>query len=172
MKQTNNPVRRLTIMAMLIVMIVLGNKFLAMQLPFLRVGLGFIPQAIGGFLLGPLNSVIINAVSDVVGTIIFPSGGVYFPGFTITAIFTGLIYGTLYNRPITYKRLIITVLIVNVVSTLLNTIWLYIMMGNAVYADLPMRIIKMLVIVPIQVIINHMILIQIEKRMEHTKSEL
>ena len=77
------------------------------------------------------------------------------PGFTLTAILAGVIYGVfLYNKPITWGRIIAASVIINIVLNLgLNTYWLSIMMGKGFLALLPTRIVKELVMIPIKVVI-------------------
>lgn len=60
--------------------------------PYLKVGLGFLPVALCGMLYGPVYGMICGAISDVIGTILFPTGD-FFIGFTITAALTGLFFG-------------------------------------------------------------------------------
>ena len=71
--------------------IVLGNL---VQIAFLtkQMNLGFLPIAAAGYLLGPLGGAVVAVLGDVLGTIIFGTGA-YFPGFTVTALLVGLIYG-------------------------------------------------------------------------------
>lgn len=73
--------------------IVLGNL---VQIAFLtkQMNLGFLPIAAAGYLLGPVGAVIVAGLGDVLGTLIFGTGA-YFPGFTVTAVLVGLIYGWL-----------------------------------------------------------------------------
>ena len=75
--------------------IVLGNL---VQIAFVekQMNLGFLPIAIAGYLLGPVGAMIVAALGDILGTLIFGTGA-YFPGFTLTALIVGFFYGWMMN---------------------------------------------------------------------------
>lgn len=87
--------------------------------------------------------------------LLFPTGGSFFPGFTLTAFLTGVVYGVfLYNKPKTWPRIIGAVLIVCLVINLgLDTLWLSILMGKGYIALLPTRIMKAVLMIPVQTFI-------------------
>jgi ECF transporter S component (folate family) len=65
-----------------------------------RVGLQFLIFALAGWTIGPGWAMGMAMSSDVVGVLINPTGtGTFFPGFTLTAGLSGLMYGL-----ILYKR--------------------------------------------------------------------
>jgi ECF transporter S component (folate family) len=66
-------------------------------LPALRIGFGAIPIIISGILFGPIIGGFTGAVADVVGFLINPMGGAFFPGFTISAALSGAIPGFVYH---------------------------------------------------------------------------
>ena len=86
--------------------------------------------------------------------VLFPSGS-FFPGFTLTAFLTGVVYGVfLYNKPKTWPRIIGAVLTVCLVLNLgLDTLWLSILMGQGYIALLPTRIMKAALMIPVQSLI-------------------
>ena len=86
--------------------------------------------------------------------ILFPTGS-FFPGFTLTAFLTGVVYGVfLYNKPKTWARIIGAVLTVCLVLNLgLDTCWLSILMGKGYLALLPTRIMKAALMIPVQSLI-------------------
>lgn len=65
-------------------------------LPALRIGFGAIPIMISGILFGPVVGGFTGAVADVVGFLINPMGGAFFPGFTISSALSGVIPGMVY----------------------------------------------------------------------------
>lgn len=66
-------------------------------LPALRIGFGGLPIIMSGILFGPLVGGVVGIVSDLIGFLMNPMGGTYFPGFTISAALTGIIPGLIYN---------------------------------------------------------------------------
>lgn len=65
-------------------------------LPALRIGFGSLPIIISGILFGPLVGGVVGTVADLIGFMLNPMGGAYFPGFTISAALNGVIPGLLY----------------------------------------------------------------------------
>lgn len=65
-------------------------------LPALRIGFGSLPVIIAGILFGPLVGGAVGMVADLIGFIINPMGGAYFPGFTVSAALNGVIPGLVY----------------------------------------------------------------------------
>ena len=149
-----NTTQRLIIMAFLIAISVVLTRFCSINTPILRIGFGFMPCAIMGIMYGPLWAGAGYAIADVLGMMIFPNGA-YFPGFTLTAFLTGVVYGLFYhNREITIKSSILPNLIVSfVLNLVLDTVWLMILMGQGFLVLLPTRIIKCVVMFAIQVVL-------------------
>ncbi|WP_297133661.1 folate family ECF transporter S component [Terrisporobacter sp.] len=147
-------VKKLIQISLLIAIEVILTRFCSIQTPILRIGFGFLPIAITAMMYGPLSAGISYVIGDTLGMLLFPSGA-YFPGFTLTAFLTGLTYGVfLYNKPVTWTRIIGSVLTVCLVINLgLDTYWLSIMMGKGYLALLPTRIIKSVIMIPIQALI-------------------
>ena len=122
-----NPVFVLASLSMLIALQVVLSRFLSIETPFVKIGTGFLPVMLAGSLFGPMGGLIVGGVSDFLGAMLFPFGA-YFPGFTITAAFSGLVYGlTLRGKP-GITRIVAAYLITTVVVTLgFNTLFTAIM---------------------------------------------
>lgn len=142
-------------MAFLIALEIILTRFCSINTPILRIGFGFLPVAMAGILYGPVWAAIGYAVGDILGMLIFPSGG-YFPGFTVTALLTGFVFGVFLHgkEKITWKNVLPASLIVILAFNLgLDTLWLSIMMGDAFIALLPTRILKCAVMLPVHIIL-------------------
>lgn len=133
----------LTCIALLIALEIIFTRFIAINTQFLRISVGMIPVAVAGIMFGPIWGGICGAAGDILGMLIFPSGA-YFPGFTITAALTGIVYGLfLYRHRFSLPRLIIASIIVCIgLNLLLDTLWLNIMYSSGFIALLPARTIK------------------------------
>ena len=142
------------IMAFLMTMEIILTRFFAIQTPALRIGFGFLPMAIMAIMYGPLWAGLSYAACDVLGMMIFPRGP-YFPGFTFTAFLTGLIYGLiLHNKTVTWKRSFAAAVIVGIFCNLvLDTVWLHIITGSAVWVLLPFRLLRVGITIPLQTVI-------------------
>ena len=90
--QNHKNVTILTCLALLIALDIILTRFLSINTQFLRISLGMIPVALAGVIFGPVWGGVCGAAGDLLGMLIFPSGA-YFPGFTLTAALTGIIYG-------------------------------------------------------------------------------
>ena len=142
----------ITCMALFIALNIILTRFLAINTQFLRISLGMIPVALAGAAFGPVWGGVCGAVSDILGMLIFPSGA-YFPGFTLTAALTGIIYGLFLfrgnGRHTLRNTLIASFLVCIGCNLFLDTLWLYIMYGSGFLAILPARIIKCALNIPI-----------------------
>lgn len=112
---------------------------------YVEIGLGFIGAAFTGVLFGPWYAMIVSVANDIITTNM--SGTTFFIGFTFSAALGGLFYGwMLWRKPLSWKRIFITVLLVTVVINLiLNSIWIRMMYGSSWIAFMPTRIIKNIV---------------------------
>ena len=100
MTKTARPIdlRQLTVSALLIALDVVFTRVLAINTPLMKIGLGFTAVALSAMLYGPFWAALTAALGDLIGALLFPTGA-YFPGFTVTAALTGLIFGLyLYRR--------------------------------------------------------------------------
>jgi len=150
-------VRSLVTAAMLLaVQVVLGFVAAIPIGPDIRISFGYLALSLAGALLGPAVAPVNGALADVIGFVIRPTGP-YFPGFTITGLVSGLIYGVmLYRRSVTLKRLLVTKLLIDVVcNLLLNTLWLNMLYGKAFFALLPARALKNLLQYPVDVLLMY-----------------
>ena len=147
-------VRKLVQISLLVALQIILTRFCSIQTPIVRIGFGFVPVVIIATMYGPIYAGVAYGIADILGLMLFPSGS-FFPGFTLTAILAGVVYGVfLYNKPINWGRIIAASVIINIVLNLgLNTYWLSIMMGKGFLALLPTRIVKELVMIPIKVVI-------------------
>ncbi len=154
----NNNVKKLVEISLLIALEVILTRFCSINTAILRIGFGFLPIAIIAMMYGPISAGMAYAVGDILGMMIFPSGS-YFPGFTLTAFLTGVIYGVvLYKHPKTWGRIILaTCLVCLGMNLCLDTVWLHILMGKGFFALLPTRIFKAAIMIPIQTILIQLV---------------
>ncbi|MDD3225552.1 MAG: folate family ECF transporter S component, partial [Clostridium sp.] len=98
---------------------------------------------------------IMAAAADILGSVLFSSSGTYFPGFTLSAFVGGIIYGLfLYNKKINMLNIFLAVVLINVfVNMGLNTIWLTMLTGKGFMAIIIPRLIKNIIMIPIQTVL-------------------
>lgn len=147
--------KKVVYIALFIAIGLIFNRFLTFQTAILKIGFGFIPNILSSVVFGPLIGGLINAMVDLIGAIAMPKGGAFFPGFTVSAFISGVIYGLfLYKKEITYKNLTLAIATnMLVVSLGLNTYWITLLSGKGFLALVPLRITKELIMLPIEVIV-------------------
>lgn len=153
--------KKIILTAIFLAALIILSRFLSIKTPILKISFAFIPTMLCAIWLGVKWTVLLNVLGDIIGATLFPTGA-FFIGYTISTAISGLIYGLiLYKKEIdsyTDKqfliRLIISVILVTCISNIgLNTIWVSITTGKAFVVLLGTRIIKEIIMIPIQIII-------------------
>lgn len=119
------------LLALRVVLGCFGNGTLAFFGNNIKLSGAFLPIAITGVMFGPIPAALVGAFGDIISLLIVPTGGAYFPGFTISGILTGLIYGfAFYKNEVSIARVVIA-WVVNAltVEILIAAYWLYIING-------------------------------------------
>lgn len=157
-------VRTITTAAMFLAISVVLGYFTIEAGPYLKIGFGTVANQFVYYLFGPVVGGLYGGVLDLVKYIVKPTGG-FFPGFTFNAILAGIIYGTLlYHRPLTFKRVLgVHFIVIMVCNVCLNTLWLSMLSGKAIMVLIPMRLVKNLIMWPVDTAIFYLI----AKEMEH-----
>ena len=145
--------RSLVLTALLTALQVVMMSFSLDVLPTLRISFAFVFQAATGMLFGPVVAAMQCVAADLLKSFLFPTGGAFFPGFTLTALLTGVVYGCFfYRKRVTWLRAMCTKGLVNVALHIgLNTLWLSILMSQGIWALLPERVGKNLGLLVIEV---------------------
>ncbi|MEG0779593.1 MAG: folate family ECF transporter S component [Oscillospiraceae bacterium] len=142
--------RTITLMGMLITIEIILSRFCSLSAWNIKIGFSFVPVVAAAFLLGPLPAGIVAALGDFVGALLFPIG-VYFPGFTLTAFLTGLVFGALLHKKQSLLRISAAVVINQLgLSLLLNTLWISVLYGSPYGPLLVTRLVQCAVLCPIQ----------------------
>lgn len=158
-------VRSLTGLAMLMAIALVLNLIGSFQITeSLRLGFGFLATAVMGMLYGPFCAGLAAGLVDILQIFLKPTGE-FFPGFTLTAILGGILYGLfLYKNQYSLPRLIAVKSIINVFLHLfLNSYWLTFLYGYAFWAKIPGRLIKNLGLLPLEILLLALLLPKISK---------
>lgn len=151
-----NKSTKLVLIALLVALNIILVRFASINLgPSLRINFGFITIVIMGILFGPRYSALGAALADFIGAIVFPTGGAYFPGFTLSALVTGYIYGKMfYGHKLSISRIVISnLLVILIVQFFLNTLWISLIYRKAFIVLISARIIKSFVMLPVESLI-------------------
>lgn len=156
-------------MAVFIAITAVLSRFFSIQLEIIKITFSFIPIALAAMIFGPVYGGLVAGIEDLIGATLFPRGP-FFPGFTLSAIIVGVIYGlVLYKKPKTTGRFIIAcTLIAILVNIGLNTTWLTIIYDKGFIVLAGTRIVKALIMIPIEVIMLKLSWKYIGERLEKT----
>ena len=142
----------LTFSAFLLAVRTVLGYLTVLVVPTVKLGFSFAATAVAGIMYGPFTAALVGGLGDVLSYIFNPIGGSYFPGFTLNGILIGMIYGYfLYNKKITLLRVVVCELVIIIfVELFLSSLWLVIMFGNAYTAVLVSRLLKALIMLPVE----------------------
>lgn len=135
--------------ALLIAMQIILSRFLSINAWNLKIGFAFTAVFVAAYLYGPWFSAVVAVIADVVGASLFPSGA-FFPGFTVTAMLSGIVFGIFLYKKQTPGRIIAAVAIDQLVlGLLLNSYWLSVLYGSPFGPLVATRAIQCLVMMPV-----------------------
>lgn len=149
----------ISITAMLLALRAITGYFSIYLSPAIRLGFTFLPIALTGMIYGPVAGGVVGGLGDVLGYILNSSGGAYFPGYTISGVLTGVIYGIFfYRQKITIGRVVLAKLTnLILIELLLTTLWVQITTGDAYFVIMAGRLVKCLVCFPIEAAIIYFV---------------
>ena len=150
MKKMNT--KMLVTAGVLIALNIILSRFLSINAWNLKIGFTFVSIFVAAYFYGPMFCAAVAVVADVLGALLFPSGA-FFPGFTLTALLTGLLFGFMFYKKQTRFRIVSAVLIDQLVLGLIvNTYWLSILYGTSFGAVAATRIVQCLIMIPVQIV--------------------
>lgn len=154
MQSKQNYTQKLIIVAFFIAIEIILTRWFSINIGgIVRIGFAFVPISFLGIVYGPLWAGAAYAIGDLIGMMLWPSGA-FFPGFTLTAFLTGVVFGlVLHKKEITFKRVAVACFIVCFgLNLCLDTLWLVILMNKGFLALLPARFIKTIVAFTLQIV--------------------
>lgn len=117
----------------------------------LKIGFSFIPVVVAAIVYGPIAAGLVGAMGDVISAILFPVGA-FFPGFTLTAFLTGIVFGIFLKKKQTIWNVAVSVLIVQMgIGQVINTFFISILYGSPFMALFATRIYQTLAMTVIQI---------------------
>ncbi len=156
-------VRCITLLAMFGAISIILGYFTLMPVETIKITFTFLPNEFVFYLFGPVVGAVYGAALDLLTFFVRPSGP-FFYGFTVSALLTGLIYGSiLYKRPLSVKRIIVANIIhMLTINLLLNTYWLTMLYGYNFMALLPMRALKAIIMFPVETVMLFIVIKGVE----------
>ncbi len=126
---------------------------------YLEISFTSLIHAITGYLYGPVLAAFTGGIADIVKYIFKPTG-FFFPGFTLNEILVGFVYGIIfYKKQVTLPRSITARLVMTLgINLTLTPLWLSIMYGEAFKVMVPVRLIKNMVMLPVDIFLLYSVL--------------
>lgn len=117
---------------------------------FIELRFQSLPIAAAGYLFGPVCGGIVGFIADVGGYLIKPTGP-FFPGFTLTSIMSGVIFGLiLHGKKPTLQRIFAAQIVYTLLcGLLLNSLWLSLLYGRGFIAAMSARFVKEMIMIPV-----------------------
>lgn len=167
--------KKIILAALLLAVNIVLSRYLSIKTPIIVIKFSFIPTILSAIMLGPLWTMLISGLADLIGALLFPTGA-YFVGYTISAVLAGFIYGIFLHRKkeIPQKKFLLK-LILSIVcvivfcNSILNSLWIWITTQKAMFAILPTRLVKQTVMLPIEVLIMFFLNLGLEKAGVYSK---
>ncbi|NLI53112.1 MAG: folate family ECF transporter S component [Clostridiales bacterium] len=86
--------KRLSLLAMFIALQIVLSKFLMLQLSgSIRLSIDGVPILLAGIWFGPIAGGVVGALADLLGTVLFPTAGAYYPPLTVAFFLIGFSAG-------------------------------------------------------------------------------
>ena len=157
MQKKSLSVKSIVLLGLMVALNVVLGRFSIQITPEVRLSvLGFIPIALAGMLMGPLYGGLVGAAGDVLNYVLFTHAyGGYFPGYTLTALLSGVWYGLmLQGKKITWLRAAMTILPVIILGEMgLNSVWTYMLYSKTFWAKFPLRLLTNVIECPIKILL-------------------
>ncbi len=156
-RKNKRPLYETVCLAMLIALYVVVNRFLSVTAWNINFGFAFVATVTAAALFGVHGGMIVGGLGDFIGAILFPKGA-YFPGFTLSAMLIGAIYGFFLKKGTDLLHTSLAALISQVVSSLiLNSVWISVLYGNPFKAVVVSRLPQFFAVTMLQLVISPLI---------------
>lgn len=148
---TKMSVKSISIIGILVAMEIILARF-SIHTWNLKIGFSFIPVVVAAIFYGPVTAGLVGAIGDIMGYILFPVGA-YFPGFTLTAFVTGMIFGFFLRKSQSVLNIVLAVLCVQIfVSQFMTTYWISFLYGSPYWALFATRIYQTAAMIAVEII--------------------
>lgn len=159
--------RTVAMCSMLIAINVIAESLAQDLTAYIRVSFGFVTVPIAAMLFGPYAACMVGILQDVAGFLVRPTGA-FILTLTMNEGITGMIMGILlYKKKVSVIRVLVAEIVVSVfVSVILNSVALAPTVGSGLVGILPSRIIKNIIMLPVQTAVVYAILKVIRLRVK------
>lgn len=136
---TKMSVKSVSIIGILVAMEIVLARF-SIHTWNLKIGFSFIPIVVAAIFYGPVTGGLVAAIGDIMSAFLFPVGA-YFPGFTLTAFLTGIVFGIFLRKNRSVFTITLSVVVSQgVISQFFNTYWISFLYGSPYWSLFTIRI--------------------------------
>lgn len=137
------------IAGLLVALHIILSRFCSINAWNIKIGFAFAVIFVAAYFYGPWFAAIVGGIADVVGASLFPSGA-FFPGFTVTCILSGVVFGVfLYKKQTTWRIIGAVAVDQLILGLLLNTYWISVLYGSPYVPLLATRAVQCLIMAPV-----------------------
>lgn len=134
--------RTIVTIGLLVAVHIVLSRFLSINAWNIKIGFAFVPVFVAAWLYGPVPAALVGGLGDFLGAVLFPIGP-YFPGFTLSCVLTGVVFGLLLHKEQSLPRAALAVAINQFgISLLLTTLWISILYGSPYGALMSVRAVQ------------------------------
>lgn len=151
----NTKIKKMVILGLMLAIEIVLSRFLSIQTATMKLAFNFIPCCVGSSDVWSYICRLRCGTWRFIGAMLFPIGP-YFPGYTLSAFLSGIIYGLfLYGRKATVLRSFLAALCSLTVCSLgLNSLWIYLTTSGVTLIGLmPQRLVQYAVMLAMQTIV-------------------
>ncbi len=149
--------KTIVVLGLLVAMEIILNRFLSINAWNIKIGFSFVPIVLAAVLFGPIHAAVVGGLGDLLGAMLFPIGA-YFPGFTLTAVLMGLIWGFFLHKAQTIPRILAAVGINQfILGLVVNTFWISVLYGSPYGPLFLTRIVQAVILTIVQSIVVYAI---------------
>lgn len=156
-KKNRRPLYESACLAMLTALYVVLNRFLSISTSNINLGFAFVATVTAASLFSIHGGMIVGGLGDLIGAILFPKGA-YFPGFTLSAVLVGAIYGACLKKSHNFLSVASAAILSQTVSSLLlNSLWVSLLYGTPFKAVFATRLPQFFAVTVLQLVISPLI---------------
>lgn len=156
-KKNRRPLYESVCLAMLTALYVVLNRFLSVSTSNINLGFAFVATVTAAALFSVHGGMVVGGLGDLIGAILFPKGA-YFPGFTLSAVLVGAIYGACLKKNRSFPSIALAAILSQTLSSLLlNSLWVSVLYGTPFKAVFTTRLPQFFAVTALQLVISPLI---------------
>ena len=151
-------IRMLTLAALLIALRLILSNFYIPVAQGMNIYFGYLLNALGAAIYGPIMGIITGFVVDILGFILTPSQYGFFFGYTITAMAGSFLYALfLYRTRVSIVRIALAKTAVNVfVNILMGALWSSMLFSKGYLYYMARSVVKNVVMLPVEILLLYL----------------